>query len=366
MELIFEKENLSKSLQLVQNIAVSRNTLPILSNVLINADSESITLVATDLEVGIKTKIIGKVISSGSITVPARKLSDLVKALPDSEIKLNTLPGDKVEIEYERGLCKMNGLSSEEFPAMPSLSNQYFTLDSESVCSMFQKTVFAVSTEETRYFLNGVYLHLNPEITRMVATDGRRLAMAIGQPSASIVEEIGVIVPSKSVNELIRIFHKPEPLKISIFENQILFSTDESTLISRLVDGEYPNYEQIIPIDNEVKVSTSTKEIISALSRVSLLANPKTLLIRMEIKGNNLKISSNTPDFGEAWEEIQINNEGDHEVQIAFNAKFIIDALKNIDAEELTMELKDPSSPAVIKPSGDENYMCLIMPMRLE
>lgn len=365
MELAFEKENLSKSLQLVQNVAVSRNTLPILSNVLISADSDSITLAATDLEVGIKTKVTGKVLSSGSITVPARKLSDLVRVLPDSEIRLRTLSGDRIEIEYERGLCKINGLSAEEFPAMPSLSNEYFTLDAETVCTMIQKTAFAVSTEETRFFLNGVYFHINPEMTRMVATDGRRLAMATSQSPDSIIEEVGVIIPTKAANELMRIFYKPEAFKISIMENQILFSTEESTLISRLVEGEYPNYQQIIPLDNDIKISTNSKGLLAAINRVSILA-PRTLSVRLEVGGDNLKVSASAPDVGEAQEEIKINNEGEREVQTAFNAKFIIDALKNIDTEELIIELKDSLSPAVIKPVGDDNYMCLIMPMRLE
>jgi len=365
MELTFEKSDLLKAVQVLQGVAATRNTLPILSNILIEAKDDKIEMSATDLEVGIKVSVPGTITVTGSMTVPARKLAEIVRELPPADVKLAVTANDRVEIECERGKYTLPGLSAEEFPPLLSMSDEFFTMSAATVIDMINKTSFAASTEESRYFLNGMYLHLTPEGTKAVATDGRRLAMLSIDPIESVTEEIGVIIPIKAINELKKTFADAEELKISIAENQIIFSNDEATLTSRLVEGEYPKYDNIIPQDNDIRVSVETKALLSVVKRVSLLANPKTLLIRLDFQESALKVSARAPDFGEAHEEMELKS-GSANISVGFSAKFAEDVLTHIDTEEVSFNLKDSLSAVLINPAGNENFLCLIMPMRLE
>ena len=365
MELTFEKSDLLKAVQVLQGVAAARNTLPILSNVLIEAKDDKIEMSATDLEVGIKVSVPGTIAEPGSMTVPARKLAEIVRELPPADVRLSVTANDRVEIECERGKYTLPGLSAEEFPPLLSMPDEYFTMSAATVIDMINKTSFAASTEESRYFLNGVYLHISPESTRAVATDGRRLAMLSIEPIESATEETGVIIPIKAINELKKTFAEAEELKISISENQIIFSNDEATLTSRLVEGEYPKYDKIIPADNDVLVSVETQTLLSVVRRVSLLANPKTLLIRLDFEDSALKVSASAPDFGEAHEEMELKS-GSANVSVGFSAKFAEDVLNHIDTDEVFLKLKDSLSAVIINPADNENFLCLIMPMRLE
>ena len=365
MELTFEKDDLLKAVQILQGVAGSRNTLPILSNILVNAQNEKIEMSATDLEVGIRIQVNGTIVEPGSITIPARKISEIIRELPPSVVKLVTTANDRVEIECERGVYTMIGLSSDEFPQMMSMPDEFFTVNAETFKTMITKTAFAASTEETRYYLNGIFLHLTPEESRIVATDGRRLALVKSDAVEAITEEIGVIVPIKAVGEIRKTFTEAKDLHISISENQIIFSDGTSTLTSRLVEGEFPDYDRIIPKDNDIHIYLDTQQLLAVVRRVSLLANPKTLLIKLETQDGLLKVSATNPDFGEAHEEMEIKS-GDGNIVIAFSAKFAIDVLTHIDSEEVLLNLKDPLSAALLKPANDENYLYLIMPMRLD
>ncbi|MBM3236034.1 DNA polymerase III subunit beta [Candidatus Poribacteria bacterium] len=365
MQLTFEKDDLLKAVQVLQSVAGSRNTLPILSNILVNAQNERIEMSATDLEVGIRIQVNGTIVEPGSITIPARKISEIIRELPPSVVKLVTTANDRVEIECERGVYTMIGLSSDEFPLIMSMPDEFFTVDAETFKTMIAKTAFAASTEETRYYLNGVFLHLFPSESRIVATDGRRLALVKSPAVESITEEIGVIVPIKAVGEIRKTFTEAKELKISISENQIIFSDGISTLTSRLVEGEFPDYDRIIPKDNDINIYLDTQQFLAVVRRVSLLANPKTLLIKLETQDGIMKVSATNPDFGEAHEEMEIKS-GDGNIVIAFSAKFTIDVLTHIDSEEVLLNLKDPLSAALLKPANDENYLYLIMPMRLD
>jgi DNA polymerase-3 subunit beta len=390
MELTFEKDELLRAVQVLQGVAGSRNTLPILSNILVKAQDEQIEMSATDLEVGIRIKVNGTIVEPGSITIPARKIAEIIRELPPSVVKIITTANDRVEIECERGVYTMIGLASDDFPPMMSMPEEFFTINTETFKTMIAKTAFAASTEETRYYLNGVFLHLTPEESRIVATDGRRLAMAKSSAAEAITEfvsnlepsseltlstqdvpqdgkqkAIGVIVPIKAVGEIRRTFAESENLNISISENQIIFSDAASTLTSRLVEGEFPDYERIIPKDNDINIYLDTQQLLAVVRRVSLLANPKTLLIKFETQDGILKVSATNPDFGEAHEEMEIKS-GDGNIVIAFSAKFAVDVLTHIDSEEVLLNLKDPLSAALLKPGDDENYLYLIMPMRLD
>ena len=381
MELTFEKDDLLRAVQVLQGVAGSRNTLPILSNILVKAQDEHIEMSATDLEVGIRIRVNGTIVEPGSITIPARKIAEIIRELPPSVVKIITTANDRVEIECERGVYTIIGLASNQFPSMMSMPDEFFTVNAETFKTMIAKTAFAASTEEARYYLNGVFLHLTLEESRIVAADGWRLALAKSPAMESITEEIGVIVPIKAVGEIRRTFSgsqsnraKPESnnLKMSISENQIIFSDDVSTLTSRLMEGEFPDYNRIIPKDNDINISLDTQQLLAVIRRVSLLANPKTLLIRLETQDGIMKVSATNPDFGEAHEEMEIKS-GDGNIVIAFSAKFALDVLTHLDSEEVLLNLKDPLSAVLLKPvypdkdgANNENYLYLIMPMRLD
>ncbi len=374
MELIFEREKLWEAMQIVGSVAASRNTLPILANVLIRAAEDQIQLAATDLEVGIKSVVQGEVVEPGSITVPAKKLADIVRELPSStssgelaKVRLATLANDRVEIDCENAKFRVVGLTDEEFPSLPEVGNDFFTLSSDVLRSMIQKTSFAVSTEETRHFLNGVYFNVTSDLVRMVATDGKRLAVATQQQEKQVGEkEIGVIIPTKAVSNVVRTFTDDEDVKIALLENQIAFAAQNMTLISRLIEGEYPDYQAVMApaMSNEIKLSVNTEYLFSVIRRVSLLANPKTPSIRMEAKDSELNVSASTPELGEAQEMMQVSIEGGN-VEIAFNARFVMDVLRNIEADEVLFKFRDSLSPVLVTPSEENNYMCVIMPMRL-
>lgn len=373
MELTFEREELWEAMQIAGNVAASRNTLPILSNVLIKTVNNHIQLAATDLEVGVKSAVQGEIVEAGSITVPAKKLVDIVRELPSAKVKLTTLANDRIEINCESARFRMVGLTDEEFPPLPEIGDDFFVMDSNILRSMIHKTAFAVSTEETRHFLNGVYLNVTSDFIKMVATDGRRLAVATQNQPHSVEEEIGVIIPTKAINNILRTFSGGGEIKIALLENQIAFASESITLISRLIEGEYPDYNAVMApvLSNEIELVANTEQLLSVIRRVSLLANPNTPSIRVESKEAELNVSASTPELGEAQEQMEVSSSGGN-VEIAFNARFIMDVLRNIDSDDVLLKFRDSLSPVLVKPSKDseeeddkQDYMCVIMPMRV-
>lgn len=375
MELIFNREDLWKAVQMVSNVAASRNTLPILSNVLIKTIDDKIQLSATDLEIGIKSLVNGEIITSGSITIPAKKLSEIVHELPSTSesgeptrVKIATTSNDRVEIECERAKFRVVGLTDEEFPSLPDPSETFLTLNSNVLRQMIQKTIFAASTEETRHFLNGVYLVADNSSLKMVATDGRRLAVVTEKLDEPINQKLGIIIPTKTVNNIIRIFTEEEDIKIAVLENQVIFANQDIALISRLIEGEYPDYEAVINpvLKNEIVMKAKTEQLLSVIRRVSLLANPKTPSIKLEAYDEELTVTASTPELGEAREQMQASVDSG-KIEIAFNARFIMDVLRNIETQEAILKFRDSLSPVLVTPSTDAeaNYLCIIMPMRL-
>ncbi len=375
MELVFEREKLWEAMQIVGNVAASRNTLPILANVLIRAVDDQIQLAATDLEVGVKSIVQGQISEPGSITIPAKKLADIVRELPSStnsgesaKVRLTTQANDRVEINCENAKFRIVGLTDEEFPPLPELGDDFFTLSSDILRGMIQRTIFAISTEETRHFLNGIYFCVNSESVKMVATDGKRLAVTIYQPTEPAEKEISVIIPTKAVNNILKTFTDDEGVKIALLENQIAFASQNMTLISRLIEGEYPDYKAVMSpaMNNKVKMVASTDNLLSVIRRVSLLANPKTPSIKMEFKEAELTVSASTPELGEAQEQMEVEVEGGS-VEIAFNARYVMDVLRNIESDKVLFKFRDSLSPVLVMPSeeGGQDYMCVIMPMRL-
>jgi DNA polymerase-3 subunit beta len=366
MELIFERDDLLDSLQILQGVASRRTTLPILSNVLINATGDAIECMATDLEVGIRMKVEGTITEEGAITVSAKKLVDIVKELPaDKPVHLATTANDRVEITCGDGVYKIIGLPGEEFPQLPSVEGEALKIGGETLRGVLQKTEFAASTEEVRYFLNGLYFNFLEQGTEVVATDGKRLALARCEPLTAPGEANGFIVPLKAVREIARTFADAGEISISVFENQILFTDGNATLTTRLVEGDYPKYEKIIPESTEGRAVVSKEGILSATRRVSLLSNPKNYSICLEIDSEQVQVSAKTPELGEAHETLPVES-STGSARIGFDARLLIEALSHIETESLSLEFSGELNAVLVRPVGDDNYVSLIMPMRLD
>ncbi len=366
MELVFDKDELLQSLQVLQGVASGRNTLPILSNVLINASAGNIECIATDLEVGIRMKVEGTIQEEGAMTVSAKKLADIVKELPDDKaITLTTMANDRVELTCGDGVYTIIGLPDEEFPQLPTVESEALSIDGEVLRGLLRKTQFAASTEEVRYFLNGLYFNLGEERTEVVATDGRQLALAYCAPLVASENTAGFIVPLKAVREIAKTFADSPSVSVAVFENQILFSDGTSTLTTRLVEGDYPPYQKIIPESSEGRTVVNRDAMLRATKRVSLLSNPKNYSISLEIDTQTLRISTKTPELGEAHENLPVES-STGTVRIGFDARLLIDALSYIETNEIVLEFTGEHNPVVVKPTDDDEHICVIMPMRLQ
>ncbi len=366
MELAFEKDELLYALQTVQGVASGRNTLPILANVLIRAQDGNVEFAATDLEVGIRFKVIGTIKEEGSITVSAKKLTDIVRELPgDKPINLVTTANDRVELTCGDGVYKIIGLSDEEFPELPSADGEGVTIDGETLSSVIRKTEFAASTEEFRYLLNGLFFNLLEDRTEVVAMDTHYLALA-HCPALKTSEDVsGFIVPLKAVKEVARTFADSPEVKILHLKNQILFVDDNATLMSRLVEGEYDmRYQSLIPESYEGRAVVLKESILRATRRVALLSNPKSFAISLEIDPEQIRISTETPELGEAHETLAVES-GNGNVRMGLDANRLSEIFAHIETESLVLEFSGEFSFLTIKPVGDDGHMCFIAPMRL-
>ncbi|MEO2004330.1 MAG: DNA polymerase III subunit beta [Candidatus Poribacteria bacterium] len=364
MRVIFGRDYLHRAMQSLHGIASTKNVLPILGNVLLDASDTGIQMTTTDTEVGLQLQVEGSVEETGVLTIPARKLAELVRELPEGDVRLEASEGGQIQIECGAIHYRMIGTPAGDFPNIPELGESFFTFDSAVLRQMIQRTRFAASREENRYFLKGVYLHLSSEWLRMVATDSRRLALMTFPAEGLSDRERGVIIPIKAVDEIVKTFSDDEEVKIAIQDNQIIIATDRAVLNARLVDGEYPSYSQILPQDNPIRFEADRAALLMAIRRVSLFSDPKTTSVRLDIKETSVVLSASTPDFGEAREEIQATST--EPISIGFNAEFLKDALTAADSENVEFELKEPLSAAVMRPAGTDDYLCLIMPMRIE
>ncbi len=366
MELVFDKDEFLQSLQVLQGVASGRNTLPILSNVLINASAGNIECIATDLEVGIRLHVEGTIQEEGAITVSAKKLTDIVKELPgDKTITLTTMANDRVELTCGDGVYIIIGLPDEEFPQLPTVDSEALSIDGEVLRGLLRKTQFAASTEEVRYSLNGLYFNLGEERTEIVATDGHQLAIAYCAPVVASGKATDFILPLKAVREIAKTFADSPAVSIAVFENQILFSDGTSTLTTRLIEGDYPPYQKIIPESTEGRTILDREAALRAARRVSLLSNPKNYAISLEIDTQTLRISTKTPELGEAHENLPVES-STGTVRIGFDARFLMDVLAHIEAERVVLEFSDETTPVAIKPADDDEHICVIMPMRLQ
>lgn len=364
MKIICFQGDLTRGIQTVGSAVAGRATLPILTNILIEAKKEEVELSATDLEIGIKCSVPAQVKKEGAITLPAKRLSDIVRELPEGPVEMET-EDSQMKISSSGILFKVLGLPAEEFPTLSKVeSENRFSLDSQLLRGMVQKTIFANSQDETRYILNGSYLEMEKDRIVMTATDGHRLATISHRIEKGPKKKIGAIIPTKALNELNRLLEEPKEVEATIGENQISFSLDGIILSSKLIEGQFPDYKQLIPKKSTKRLSLSREKLLGGVRRAALLADARTGAVELLAYSNKLIIRSQTPQVGEAREEIDIDYSGE-EIRTAYNARYILDILRNISSEEVSLELNEPLSPGVIKPVSDEDYLCVIMPMRI-
>jgi DNA polymerase-3 subunit beta len=368
MKIICGKEELLRGVQIVQTVVSPRSTLPVLSNFLLETDKQQIKLSATDLEVGVSCYIKAEVAKEGSITIPAKRFGDIVRELPeDSEIEIRADETNQISIKCKKSSFVLMGLPKADYPVLPEFPEEKtFTLSKKLLKAMIRRTSFAVSMDETRYVLNGIYLNSDKGTLRLVSTDGRRLAFMTHEGIDKKFDH-KAIVPTKAVNEVQRVLsaeEKEEDVKIGITENQIAFRVNNITIISRLIEGAFPNYEQVIPKKHEIQIKLKVKETLSAVRQMALLTSDKASAVKFTFGKNILRISASAQGLGSGEAELEADYQG-QVFDIAFNPSFLVDVLKNVDENEVVFELTNSLNPVLIRPVNDKNYLCVIMPMRV-
>lgn len=366
MKLSVSKEELQEKLSNIQNIVEKRNTMPILSHFLLDAGKKKSYVVATDLETAIKEPVQVKVEKEGRLCIPARKLFEIVKEV-DNDITLESEDGHWLMVNAGMSRFKLACLSPEEFPVWPNMEDaEEIQMETKSLIVMIEKTLYAAGESDTRYTLNGLLFHAkkNKEMI-VVGTDGHRLACINKQLGNSLKEEKKVIVPRKAAAEVRRFLDKDvENLTVVIGKSHVMFKIEDVQLLTRLIEGTYPNYEQVIPSGNERKVTINRNEFIKALRRVSVMSREKSNAVKADIADNMLSLSASNPDLGEAKDEMKVDYKGEA-LSLGFNARYLLDALGAMSGEKVVFELQDPLSPTLLKEEGNENYQCVIMPMRV-
>ncbi len=373
MELVVRKTDLLRELQLFQGIVERKNTIPILANVLIEAAGDEVRLLATDLEVGLRSKCAASVSKGGSLTLPAKKLYEIVKALPETDVRIEE---DKngVKVAADRFDSRMQTLPREDFPTLPEASGAYSaTLARDVVRQMVSKTQFAITGEDTRYFLNGALFILRPDSMSLVSTDGHRLALiSVPREKAKTKgktgdEEVRVILPRKTLLELGRLLAEGDgDINYERGENHLFFDIGGRLLISRMIDGQFPAFERVIPKSNDKRVEFDRDRLTSAVKRVALLSNERSRAVKFLIDNGKVEITSSSPEFGEAKEVLMVDYTA-APVTICFNAQYVLDFLSVADTDSVGLEFKDEMSQAVMKPINADgyDYTYVIMPMRV-
>jgi len=386
MELVVRKNDLLRELQLFQGIVERKNTIPILANVLMEAKGDEVRFLATDLEVGLRSQCVASVAKSGSLTLPAKKFYEIVKSLPETDIRIADDKGG-VKVAADRFDSRIQTLPREDFPTLPEGgASPSATLPRSGLKEMVAKTQFAITGEDTRYFLNGALFVLYPESMTLVATDGHRLALVTAprngktdergsgaaakkNPAAGSheVEEVRAILPKKTLGELGRLLAEGDgDIRYERGENHLFFDVGGRMLISRMIDGQFPAYERVIPKGNDKHIEFERDRLTNAVKRVALLSNERSRAVKFQIDRGKVDVTSSSPDLGEAHETLPVEYSGEA-MQICFNAQYVLDFLSAVTTDVVSLELKDEVSQAVMKPVGGEGYeyTYVIMPMRV-
>lgn len=371
MEFQISVDELSKALYRAQGIVEKKSTMPILSSVLIEAkktpEGGRVSVSAYDLEVGVSGEHPAEVLREGVVALHARSLYDIVRNLPENVVVLKKGANNRVEISSGTAEFRIVGQDADEFPALPAVEDiPFVTVEAGTLLEMIEKTQFAISTDETRYNLGGVYFDPAAGAVRMVATDGHRLSMVERPFGGDFGLQRGVIIPRKGLMELRRLLAEDtaSPGELGFSENSGVFRRQGLVMVMRLIDGQFPDYNQVVPAESERAILLPRARFLETLRRVALIAADRTNAVRLDISSGQLRLSSNNPDLGEAKEDLVIDYEGEP-MRIGFNARYIQDVLTAVDADQVKVELSDELSPGVLRPAGDDSYVSVIMPMRI-
>jgi DNA polymerase-3 subunit beta len=370
MEFSVSKTDFLNELSTTQGVVERKTTIPILSNLLIEARDGRLTITATDLELSIRTSCEAKIKKEGAGTIPAKKLLELVRLLPEGEIKVKLLDNHWVEIVSDKKKYKLVGMARENFPALPAIPHTLVKLPAGILQSLISKTKFAISLEESRYTLNGGLLILKPETLAMVATDGHRLALAeTDYKLAGLNGEVKVLIPKKAMDEVEKLSSSADDgakIDFAKDESHLFFQVGHRLLISRILTGQFPNYEAVLPRDNNKSVVIERSELSDAVRRVSQLADQRSHAVKLSISTEGIEISASSPEYGEAKENIDKEYKGDP-ISIGFNSTYMLDFLAAAADGPISIELKDEQSAGQMRPLADESYRYryIIMPMRI-
>ncbi len=373
MKIKIQKSELIGLISKAQNIVEKRNTMPILVNILIEAENSNLRVFATNLEVSLTDELEVVVDEPGRVAVNAKSLFDIAKELPDGEVVLEKQENNWLKITQGKALFNIVGISPEEYPVFPTYcTREFMKIDAKVLSEMIEKTIYSVSNDETRYHLNGVYFVRNQDqktpTYKMVATDGHRLSLvsrnSVNADSNEAFND-GVIIPRKGLNEIRKLIEGVDgQFELALEGAQLIVRKNKTVLMIRLIEGKYPNYKQLIPQNLQENIILRRDTLLSSLKRVSLLSNQKSKGVTFTFSKGKMAIMSNNPELGDAHEELDVDYQG-KELKIGFNAKYIIDVLNSINDDEVNLELKDQLSPGLMRPNADKNYTCVIMPMRI-
>ena len=368
MRFTISREKLQEGLTAVAASIPAKTTLPVLSNILMETTDKGIRLSGTDLDIAVSTEVAADVEMMGAITVPAKKLSEIARELPPSPVKIATAGEQRITLDCGRSHFKILGLPRDEFPSFPIVHfNESWRIRSGDLQKLIAHTSFAVSTEESRPILNGVLWELQPESMRMVATNGHRLAKMEVPIKFSGAPAADLIVPPKALDQIRRLFPADEELEIARGDNHLGFRSPFTSVFTRLIEGPYPNYDQVIPKDNDRIAVADKIALMSALKRMSVIASDQTHRIRLSFNLGMLRFSVQTPDLGEATDELAVRYTGD-QLDIGFNASYLLEILRYIPTDEVKLTFKAPERAATVEPEGwsdPATYLCLVMPLRL-
>ncbi len=368
MDFVTTKENLLAELDVMQGIVEKKSTIPILSNIVIDAGKDRLELLATDLEVGIRTSCEAKIARPGSVTLSARRLFDIVRLLPDAEVRLKSEDGGWTQITCQKARFRIVGLSRDDFPAMPEFDfAQGIPIERSLFLDMVSKVLFAITTDETRYQINGTLMILNKRNLTMVATDGHRLAYVTGRLEKGASEErIEVIIPRKAFQELSRIGGGETEVLFGQKDNHVFFKAGKTIMSSTIVPGKFPDYEKVIPEGNDKLLKMESTVLAEVVRRVALLSSERSRAVKFTVSKGSVEISSNNPEVGEAVESLDVDYAGGP-IEVGFNAKYLLDFLQAMGPGPVILALKDEATQGLLRPVGLEgrDYRYVVMPMRI-
>lgn len=368
MRFTITRENLQQGLAAVGASIPTKTTLPVLSNILVEAEGDGVRMSGTDLDISVALRVSADVEEDGALTVPARKLQELARELPEQPVQVSS-KGDRIELICGKASFRLNGLPKDEFPTFPEVDfEENWSVPGKLLNRMIGQTAFAVSTEESRPILNGVLWRLHDGRMDMVATNGHRLAR-IGVPAESSGgPDRDLIVPPKALKQVERLFGTDSEVEVARSENHLGFRDGDTRVFTRLIEGPYPNYEQVIPKDNDKIAVIDRNPLERALRRMSVVASDQTHRVRLSFNGPILRLGVETPDLGEASEEMTADYRGEP-LDIGFNAAYLLEVLGHVPTDEVKMSFKGPERATTLEPvggdDGDPEYLCLVMPLRL-